>query len=141
MYPLYWTPSKEGIFMRYSHEYKLECIELYRQGIWPETPEGIITTNFRKIIRYWVRIEEQNALNEKKYGLVWEEHSEKVDEMLEHNIPVFVENVERKIEVNENEAYNFLLEGDNLHSLKLLEKTHKGKIDVIYRNDYTQIDT
>ena len=59
MYPLYWTPSKEGIFMRYSHEYKLECIELYRQGIWPETPEGIIT-NFRKMIRYWVRIEEQN---------------------------------------------------------------------------------
>lgn len=74
----------------------------------------------------------ENALNEKKYGLVWEEHSEKVDEMLEHNIPVFVENVGRKIEVNENEAYNFLLEGDNLHSLKLLEKTHKGKIDVIY---------
>ena len=27
---------------------------------------------------------------------------------------------------------NFLLEGDNLHLLKLLEKTHKGKIDVIY---------
>ena len=22
MYPLYWTTSKEGIFMRYSHEYK-----------------------------------------------------------------------------------------------------------------------
>ena len=74
----------------------------------------------------------ENALNEKKYGLVWEEHSEKVDEMLVHNIPVFVENMERKIEVNENEAYNFLLEGDNLHSLKLLEKTHKGKIDIIY---------
>lgn len=30
----------------------------------------------------------ENALNEKKYGLVWEEHSEKVDEMLEHNIPI-----------------------------------------------------
>ncbi len=29
-------------------------------------------------------------------------------------------------------AYNFLLEGDNLHSLKLLEKTYTGKIDVIY---------
>ena len=39
----------------------------------------------------------ENALNEKKYGLVWEEHSEKVNEMLEHNIPVFVENVERKM--------------------------------------------
>lgn len=74
----------------------------------------------------------ENALNEKKYGLVWEEHSEKVDEMLEHNIPIFVEDETRKITANENEAYNFLLEGDNLHSLKLLEKTHKGKIDVIY---------
>ena len=74
----------------------------------------------------------QNALNEKKYGLVWEEHSEKVDEMLEHNIPIFSEAEERRIIVDENLPYNFLLEGDNLHSLKLLEKTHKGKIDVIY---------
>lgn len=74
----------------------------------------------------------ENALNEKKYGLVWEEHSEKVNEMLEHNIPIFVEDETRKITANENEAYNFLLEGDNLHSLRLLEKTHKGKIDVIY---------
>ena len=27
---------------------------------------------------------------------------------------------------------NFLIEGDNLASLQLLEKTHKGKIDLIY---------
>ena len=74
----------------------------------------------------------ENALNEKKYGLVWEKHSEKVDEMLEHNIPIFVENEIRKIIANENEPYNFLLEGENLHSLKLLEKIYKGKIDVIY---------
>lgn len=72
------------------------------------------------------------ALNEKKYGLVWEKHTEKVDEMLEHNIPVFCEDESKKILANENDGYNFLLEGDNLHSLKLLEKTHKGKIDVIY---------
>lgn len=74
----------------------------------------------------------ETALNEKKYGLVWEKHTEKVDEMLEHNIPVFCEDDSRKIVVDENAGYNFLLEGDNLHSLKLLEKTHKGKIDVIY---------
>ena len=74
----------------------------------------------------------ENALNEKKYGLVWEKHSEKVDEILEHNIPIFVENKNKKIEINQNEQYNFLLEGDNLHSLKLLLKTHKGKIDIIY---------
>ena len=40
MYPLYWTPSKEGILMRYSYEYKKECVELYRQSKWAETPKG-----------------------------------------------------------------------------------------------------
>lgn len=74
----------------------------------------------------------ETALNEKKYGLIWKKHTEKVDEMLEHNIPVFCEDESRKIVADENEGYNFLLEGDNLHSLKLLEKTHKRKIDVIY---------
>lgn len=74
----------------------------------------------------------ETALNEKKYGLVWEKHTEKVDELLEHNIPVFSEDESKKIVADENDGYNFLLEGDNLHSLKLLEKTHKGKIDVIY---------
>ncbi|BAP01019.1 DNA methyltransferase [Mycoplasmopsis californica HAZ160_1] len=82
----------------------------------------------------------ENALSEKKYGLVWEEHSEKVDEMLEHNIPIFVEDGKKKIVIDkvegererERERFNFLLEGDNLHSLKLLTKTHKGRIDVIY---------
>ena len=74
----------------------------------------------------------ENALNEKKYGLVWEEHSEKVDEDLKTKIPLFTEVKDRRIEKDKEKPYNFLLEGDNLHSLKLLQKTHKGKIDVIY---------
>ena len=74
----------------------------------------------------------ETALTEKKYGLVWEEHEEEVDKKLVHNIPVFREVEEKKIVVDENGDFNFLLEGDNLHSLKLLEKNHKGKIDVIY---------
>jgi site-specific DNA-methyltransferase (adenine-specific) len=74
----------------------------------------------------------ENALTEKKYGLVWEKHSERVDEMLKTHIPVFSEAEEKKIIVDNGDDFNFLLEGDNLHSLKLLEKTHKGKIDVIY---------
>ena len=28
MDPLYWTPSKGGIFMRYSYEFKKKAIEL-----------------------------------------------------------------------------------------------------------------
>ena len=74
----------------------------------------------------------ENELTSKKYGLVWEEHTEEVDEQIKHNVPVFTEVGERTITTDGTLPYNFLLEGDNLHSLKLLEKTHKGKIDLIY---------
>jgi len=64
---------------------------------------------------------------------VWEEHEEEVDVKMQTHVPVFTEVEEKEIVGDpESEQYNFLLEGDNLHSLKLLEKTHKGKIDVIY---------
>ena len=77
------------------------------------------------------RIEKE--LTSKKYGLVWEEHQEEVDKKMETHIPVFSEIPEYElIEDEYNTYFNFLLEGDNLHSLKLLEKTHKGKVDVIY---------
>lgn len=71
-------------------------------------------------------------LTKKKYGLVWEEHEERVDEELKTQIPTFEEVKEKEIVSNESDKFNFLLEGDNLHSLYLLEKTHKEKIDVIY---------
>lgn len=72
-------------------------------------------------------------IDSKRYGLVWEEHVELVEEEMKSKIPVFVEDKTRKIKENPaSEDYNFLLEGDNLHSLHLLEKTHAGKIDVIY---------
>lgn len=74
----------------------------------------------------------ENELTSKKYGLVWEEHTEEVDEQMKHNVPVFTEVSDKTITTDGTLPYNFLLEGDNLHSLKLLEKTHKGKIDVIY---------
>ncbi|WP_311526097.1 site-specific DNA-methyltransferase [uncultured Parvimonas sp.] len=74
----------------------------------------------------------ETALTEKKYGLVWEEHEEEVDKKLVHNIPVFREIEDKKIIGDNTSDFNFILEGDNLHSLKLLKKTHMGKIDVIY---------
>lgn len=74
----------------------------------------------------------ENELNSKKYGLVWEEHEEAVDVKMQTHIPVFTEDESREIEALPGENFNFLLEGDNLHSLYLLEKTHKGKIDLIY---------
>ena len=74
----------------------------------------------------------ENELNNKKYGLVWEEHEEAVDIKMRTHIPVFIEDKNREITKIPNGKYNFIIEGDNLHSLKLLEKTHKNKVDVIY---------
>ena len=48
----------------------------------------------------------ENALTEKKYGLVWEQHSEKVDEMLKDNIPVFTEKEEKKIVADKDKNFN-----------------------------------
>ena len=74
----------------------------------------------------------ETELTSKKYGLVWEEHEEEVDKKMVDNIPVFVEDLGKEIILNPNDKCNFLIEGDNLHSLYLLEKTHKNKIDFIY---------
>lgn len=74
----------------------------------------------------------ENELTRKKYGLVWEEHEENVDVQMQTQIPVFSEDKGKELVGAPEKGFNFLLEGDNLHSLKLLEKTHAGKIDVIY---------
>src|SRR5699024_1586062 len=74
----------------------------------------------------------ENSLMEKKYGIVWEEHEEEVDVQLEDNIPVFTERKDKRIITRENQPYNFLLNGDNLLSLYLLEKTHENLIDIMY---------
>ena len=48
--------------MRYSYEYKRKCIELYREGRWPETPAGITNPeSFHNMVRRWVREEEANG--------------------------------------------------------------------------------
>lgn len=100
-----------------------------------------------KMIRFLETLKEQHSddesliainqiekeLTSKKYGLVWEEHEEEVDVKMQTHIPVFKEVEDKEIIGNpDSDQYNFLLEGDNLHSLNLLEKTHRGKIDVIY---------
>lgn len=91
----------------------------------------------------------ENELTKKKYGLIWEEHEERVDKELETQIPTFEEVKDKEIVSNPEDKFNFLLEGDNLHSLYLLEKTHKELIDVIYidppyntgNNDFKYSDT
>ena len=71
-------------------------------------------------------------IRSRKYGLMFERHEEEVDRLLKDHLPAFYDAEDKTIKTKDTEDCNFLLEGDNLHSLKLLEKTHKGKIDVIY---------
>lgn len=74
----------------------------------------------------------ENQLRDKKYGLVWEEHSEEVDEILQENIPVLCADPDRRLCKNPSLPWSFIIEGDNLQALYLLEKTHRGKVDCIY---------
>lgn len=61
MYPLSWTTREGGFTMRYTYEFKRRCVELYREGMWPDTPDGISKGHFHDRIREWVRIEEANG--------------------------------------------------------------------------------
>lgn len=72
----------------------------------------------------------EKDVNGKKYGLVFEEHREEIDEVLDTHTPILTE--DKDLFIDNGGQMNFLIEGDNLASLKLLEKTHKGKIDLIY---------
>lgn len=84
--------------------------------------------NTAQLLAYIADIEKD--IKGKKYGLVFEEHREGIDELLENNVPVLTEDTD--LFIDNGGQMNFLIEGDNLASLKLLEKTHKGRIDLIY---------
>lgn len=84
--------------------------------------------NTAQLLSYIASLEKE--IKGKKYGLVFEEHREAIDEILETHTPVLSE--DKNLFIDNGGQMNFLIEGDNLASLKLLEKTHKGKIDLIY---------
>lgn len=84
--------------------------------------------NTGNLLTYLSEIEKD--IKGKKYGLVFEEHRESIDDILATHTPVLSEDTD--LLIDNGGQMNFLIEGDNLASLQLLEKTHKGKIDLIY---------
>lgn len=77
-----------------------------------------------------------NLVNtKKKYGLVWEDKPEEVEEQLRTKLPILKEVKERAL-INDTETEkhpnHILIEGDNLHALTALTFTHENKIDLIY---------
>jgi len=74
----------------------------------------------------------ESFVTENKFGLIFEKHSEDVLEKIKDQVPVFFNSDSKEIISKKDGNYNFILEGDNLHSLYLLSKTHKKTIDLIY---------
>lgn len=77
-----------------------------------------------------------NLVNtKKKYGLVWEEKIEEVEEQLRAKLPILKEVKERAIIYDtetEKHPNHILIEGDNLHALTALNFTHFGKVKLVY---------
>ena len=79
-------------------------------------------------------VEKQEAeLDAKKYGLVWDREREPEQVVLdcEKNLPILKRIAKKEIRTDES-ADNIFIEGDNYHSLTVLNYTHKGKINFIY---------
>ena len=89
-------------------------------------------------------IDELETLKKKKYGLIWDKKNSQ--EMLDvfvnwenvpenftpKQFPILKEVKNKEIETDKNKPTNLLIEGDNYHSLAVLNFTHQNKIDVIY---------
>lgn len=101
----------------------------------------------------WSRDElvtELRRIKETKYGLVWHRDlpEEKIDvlinpdastptemfpnEMAGKPFPVLKEAKNKEVETDKTEPVNLLIEGDNYHSLAVLNFTHNQAIDLIY---------
>ena len=74
----------------------------------------------------------ENLKRRKKYGLVWEAKDEDAVKELRDNYPYLEEDLSKQILTDSNKPTNLIIEGDNYHSLSVLNYTHREKIDVIY---------
>lgn len=69
----------------------------------------------------------------KKYGLVWEDHPEPIEELLKTHEVVLEEVKAREIKLGEpNSPHHLLIEGDNYEALTYLKQELLGKVNVIY---------
>jgi adenine-specific DNA-methyltransferase len=82
-------------------------------------------------------IKQLKAKLKKRYGLVWEDKKEEFDKDSKNALPILKDKNDPKYPnintgVKNGKAPHILIEGDNYHTLSVLNYTHKGKIDVIY---------
>ena len=71
-------------------------------------------------------------LKRKKFGIVWDDKTEEVAERCKISLPVLKDEKTKSFSVDKNGINHIFIEGDNYHTLSVLNYTHKKKIDVIY---------
>ena len=85
-----------------------------------------------ELINYIKNIENTET-SSGNFGLVWEKEKEpeKIVENCDKYLPI-LKNIENYNINNNKPINNMLIEGDNFHSLTVLNYTHKDSIDIIY---------
>lgn len=91
-------------------------------------------TNEKELLARIQDLEKQikNLKDRKKFGLVWEDKPEEIVLACETQVPILKEVKNRKLVSDNKTPTNILIEGDNYHSLSVLNYTHSNSIDVIY---------
>jgi adenine-specific DNA-methyltransferase len=93
-----------------------------------------LTQNYKELSKEQLVEIIERLKDKKKYGIVWEE--EKIREIFESDsdnaISILKQISSKEIRKDEELPWNIMIEGDNYHSLSVLNYTHESKIDLIY---------
>ena len=88
--------------------------------------------DYSKFSREKLIAEIHKLSEERQYGLIWEDKEENVVKQCQKELPVLEEVKNKEIITDSEKPVNLIIEGDNYHSLSVLNYTHAGKVDVIY---------
>ena len=120
-------PVRRVFFMKYSYEFKKECVQLYREGKWPDTPEGTKEKNFHDSIRIWVRLEELHGPEILKHGsnINWtpDEKLEMVSKVLAGNS---IKSIAIEYGINDGQLYSWVNKYKN-YGYNGLDNKKKGR--------------
>jgi len=81
-----------------------------------------------------LKAENKKLKKTKRFGLLWEDKPERFEKDSVNALPILKEKRGKfkNITSKKEEDFNILIEGDNYHSLSVLNYTHSKKVDVIY---------
>ena len=92
--------------MQYTYKFKIECVEMFQNGVWPVTPDGINEHGFRVMVREWahkVEIHGTDILRHKTLSKKWS-----ADQKLQIVSKVLAGQSMRGVAVEEGISYGML---------------------------------